>query len=97
MRCPDHAPPDGPSITLAILAAFGVPLAGLLAGALGGKSFLFPTLSEDIAAVIGGAAGLLVGLAVGWGWHRLASPRRPDGPLLDTAAPCPTSDIQEGP
>ena len=97
MRCAEAAPPDGPSITLAILTAFGVPLIGLLAGALGGKSFLFQTLSEDARAVIGGAAGLAGGLLVGGCLHRLASAGGHTGPWVDPRACRHTPDATKGP
>jgi len=70
MPCDQGPPSDGPSITLAILAAFGVPLVGLWAGAVGGQAFLAPWLSESAGAALGAVLGLAGGVTVGWAMRR---------------------------
>jgi len=88
----DQGPPlDGPSITLAILAAFGIPLVGLLAGALGGRSFLSPLLPDPAGAALGAVLGLAGGVTVGWVMRRFGLTGL--NPAASTGEPtwrCPT-------
>ena len=87
---------DEGALVRAALAAYAVPLAGLLVGAMLGERLADPNLKE-LGAAVAGLMGLLVGLAVSYRLGRnLAGKRRYQAEILRVVPPAITIAVREG-